>query len=321
MKKIVSLISTFFYELKQGFVGIFRNGVMSLSSMLALVCCMVVLGTFYILIDLIEVNFMAIDDMNVIEVYIGDKLDDDALVRIDSELKKIKNDQSLGIVESYEFMSKSDNWHRFLEMYESNASDDESGDGNILTKYFDENNNPLPASYRIHFTSFSDKDKLYELKYRISNIDGIDQSDIKENFTLYEKVTNVKNAITVTGVWLLVILFIVTLLFIINTIKLGIKARSNEIKFMKFCGATNKFIVTPFVIEGVLIGLFSAGVALGLQYYVYNFVLADIFKEYGIGTTGAFAEYMPVLLFAFILIGLLAGTLGSGMCIKKYLKV
>ncbi len=321
MKKAVSLISTFFYELKQGFVGIFRNGVMSLSSMLSLVCCMVVLGTFYILIDLIEVNFMAIDDMNIIEVYVDDALDDDVLARINGEFEKIKNDQSLGIVESYEYMSKSDNWQRFLQMYQSDSSDSDSDDANILTKYFDENNNPLSPSYLIHFKSFSDKDKLYELKYRIGNIDGIDQSNIKENFDLYENVTNVKNAITVTGVWLMLILFIVTLLFIINTIKLGIKARSNEIMFMKYCGATNRFIVTPFVIEGLLIGLFSAIVALGMQYYVYSYVLADIFKEYSIGTTGDFGIYMPLLTAVFAAIGLLAGTIGSTMCIKKYLKV
>lgn len=321
MKKAVSLISTFFYELKQGFVGIFRNGVMSLSSMLALVCCMVVLGTFYILIDLIEINFMAIDDMNIVEVYVSDKYDDETLARIDAEMEKIKNDQSLGIVESYEFMTKSDNWQRFLEMYEADDSSEESSGGNILTKYFDEYNNPLPPSYRIRFTSFSDKDKLYELKYRIGNIEGIEQDDIKENFELYEKVTNVKNAVTVTGIWLMLILFIVTLLFIINTIKLGIKARSNEIMFMKYCGATNRFIVTPFVIEGLLIGLFSAAVAFGLQYYTYSYVLADIFKEYGIGTTGEFGVYMPVIVISFTAIGLLAGTIGSSMCIKKYLKV
>lgn len=321
MKKLTSLISTFFYELKQGFLGIFRNSVMSLSSMLALVCCMVVLGTFYILIDLIEVNFMAIDDMNVVEVYIDDKLDDEDISRIDAEIEKIKKDESLGVVESYEFMTKSDNWQRFLDMYNADSSGADAEDENILTKYFDENNNPLRASYRIHFTSFSNKDKLFELKYRIGNIDGIQQSDIKENFELYEKVTNVKNAITVTGIWLMLILFIVTLLFIINTIKLGIRARGNEIMFMKYCGATNRFIITPFFIEGILIGLFSAVVALGLQYYVYSYVLSDIFTEYGIGTTGEFVSFLPIISIAFAAIGLLAGTIGSGMCIKKYLKV
>ncbi len=317
MKKIVSAISTFFYQLGQGFLGLFRSG-MSISSILALVCCMVVLGTFYILIDLIEVNFRQIDDMNVIEVTLSNTYDEDKISAIGEEIGKLQDDETLGVIESYEYLSKADNWQRFIAWNDSDGDDGATG---ILSEYFDETNNPLSPSYRIKFASFTNKDKLYELKYRIGNIDGVSPDDISENFTLYEKVTNVKNAITITGVWIMAILFIVTVLFIINTLKLGIKSRSNEIMFMRYCGATGAFISTPFVVEGLLIGLISAAIALGLQYYVYNYILADIFTEYSIGTVGTFDAYLPFVTTAFVVIGLVAGVIGSSMCIKKYLKV
>ena len=69
--------STFFYNIGQGFKGIFRNSVMTIASVLVLVACMILVGTFYIVIDTIDRNFKAINDLNVIEVKLSTEYSDD----------------------------------------------------------------------------------------------------------------------------------------------------------------------------------------------------------------------------------------------------
>ncbi len=312
LNKVTSLISTFFYELWQGVLGIIRNSVMSLGSVLALVSCMIILGTFYSVLDIIEQSFRSVDDLNIVVVNLNPALDETQVATIRHQVESLKDDPEIDVIESVEFLTKAENWHRFLE------GDDSLSE--LLKGYFDEYNNPLPDSLRIKFTSFSDMDKLYSLRYALSSIEGIEPEDIKEKFDLYDQVTNVMNAITVTGAWILIILLLVTIFIIINTLKLGMHARRNEIYFMRYCGATKSFIRMPFIIEGIIIGLISAGVAFGLQYYIYDYMLADIFKEYSIGTIPAFSYYIPTFLIAFAAIGLFAGIIGSWVSIKKYLK-
>lgn len=316
INKIVSAISTFLYELWQGILGILRNSVMSLGSVLALVSCMVILGTFYSVLDIIEQSFRAVDDMNIIVINLDTALSETEVAEIRHTVENLKTEQNIDIIENVEYLSKAENWERFVAKLEA----DGSSVGELLSGYFDAYNNPLPECIRIKFTSFSDMDKLYSLRYTLSSIDGIRPDDIQEKFDLYDQVTNVMNAITVTGVWILAILLLVTIFIIINTLKLGIHARRNEIYFMRYCGATKAFVRMPFIIEGIIIGIISAVTAFGLQYYIYDFILADIFREYKISTIPEFSYYVTSYICAFAAIGLITGAVGSWVSIKKYLK-
>lgn len=316
-------ISTFFYHLGQGFIGIFRNGVMSTASVLVLVSCMLIVGTFYIVIDNLDRNLKSIDDINLICIYLDDELTEEQINYIDGQIDKIG--QELGNIVDYKLYSKTDN----LERYKKNK--DENAD---FLKFYNEHNNPLPNSFEIHFTSFSDPefkmDDVYKLKNRLDEIENIDNDDIKENIELYDKVTGVSNTLTMIGIWMMAILLIVATFVIMNTIKLGMHSRRNEIVFMRYVGATKRFIRTPFIIEGIIIGIFSAGISLGLQYYIYQYIISDAFS----GSTGVldsvesvaaiefapFSEYIKLLALVFLGLGFFSGVIASSISIKKYLK-
>jgi cell division transport system permease protein len=91
---------------------------------------------------------------------------------------------------------------------------------------------------------------------------------------------------------------------------------------MKAVGATNAFVRWPFIVEGVLLGLFSAIVGLGIQFGIYSLAsiwLSDIMSMLG-GTVVAFSENIGLILGMFIFIGVFIGAFGSIISLNKYLK-
>ena len=87
MKKIRS----FFYLLGQGFIGVFRNSIMTTASVLVLVCCMLVMGTFGLVVKVIEKNFEQVDDLNVIVAYLDKELDDTAISSLQTQIENMRN--------------------------------------------------------------------------------------------------------------------------------------------------------------------------------------------------------------------------------------
>ena len=81
--------SMIFYNIGQGFKGVFRNRVMTTASVLVLIACMILVGTFYLVIDTIDRNFKAIDNLNVIEIMLDKDYDEEDIIYIGKELAQI----------------------------------------------------------------------------------------------------------------------------------------------------------------------------------------------------------------------------------------
>ncbi len=314
----MKMLNNFFYHLRQGIVGIFRNGIMSITSTLVLVSCMIIVGTFYMVIDNIDKNLKSIEDINVITIYLSDNLTEEEIKKIDSDIDALQNE--LGTIKEKKYFTKLEN----LERYKSKAGED----AEFLDQY-NEENNPLPNSFEIRFTSFSDPnfkmEDIYTLKNRLDQIENIDTKDIKENLSLYNKVTSVNNTLTIIAIWMMAILLVVSIFIIYITIKLGMHSRRHEITFMRYVGATKTFIRTPFIIEGIIIGLFSAGLSLAAQYYIYTYLITDITlvsagETMSLINFAPFNDYIKLLIIAFVGLGMFAGIVASSLSIKKYLK-
>ena len=107
---------------------------------------------------------------------------------------------------------------------------------------------------------------------------------------------------------------------IINTIKLAVSASRQEISVMRYVGATNWFIMTPFVLEGVWIGVLSSGIAYLIQMYIYKFVQQMVSADYNMFKLIPFADVRMYLALAFLAIGVLTGLIGSSISLRKNLK-
>ena len=102
---------------------------------------------------------------------------------------------------------------------------------------------------------------------------------------------------------------------------MGLHSRREEIQIMRYVGATNSFVRAPFVIEGIIIGIVSAAIALGIQYYLYAHIISGVVRQYALITIAPFNNYLLFISVAFAAIGIFAGLFGSVISIRKYMKV
>ncbi len=324
----MKLINTFFFHIAQGIKGIFRNPIMSTASLLVLVCCMVVTGTFALIIDNINKNFEALDDVNKMIVWLDDapKAEEGEESEAPAEESKEENEYNLheydkkteDAIKALEhvvdvvFMSKQEAFEEFKQS--------EGSDAEFLDWFDAEENNPLRASYRITFASDTDTENIRYIKKAIAEM-GFAEENIDENIELYDNLVNVKGALTTIALWLLAVLFVISLFIIMNSTRLGLHSRREEIQIMRYVGATNSFVRAPFVIEGVVIGIVSAAIALGIEYYLYTQVISGVIRQYQAIIIAPFTDYLLALSIAFAAIGVFAGLFGSVISIRKYLKV
>lgn len=330
--------SVFFYNLCQGFKNIFRHGVMSTASVLVLVGGMILCGTFYIAIDTIDRNFNNINNLNVIEVRMNKEYTDEQIAAIGEKLREICDDSDImtegDTGEKVRFISADE--HLEIMRAQGNSEwidglfDDTSAPEGDMDNHFV---NPLRASYRLYFKNLSDFDAVTRVRNRIDSItltsengtefDAVPTEDIMDYIDLYGNVMNVKKTLYIAGIWLLAILLLISLFAIMNTVKLGVFSRRNEITFMRLCGATKHFIRMPYIVEGIIIGLFSACVAFGIEFYIYQYLLRDIVSS-TLGSAEAvladFSEYSMLLIAGYAAIGLFTGIVSSSLSLKKYLK-
>ena len=305
MKKAAEAIMQFFrklvYLIGQGFVGVFRNSIMSTASILVLICCMLIVGTFGLVIKAVDDNLNKINGLNVIVAYIDENA-------TDAEIEKTKEDiLSYDPTLVIEFIDKETGLQKLIE---------DMGEGIDLGIYLSgERLNPLPDTFEITFESAVGAEALNN---HINNLEFITKTTHK--IGLVEKFDTARlGLIAIAGI-LMAVLLIVALFVIMNTIRLGVFSRRDEIAIMRYVGATNRFVVTPFIIEGILIGLISSVVAFGIQYYLYSSVITDIVVSYGIGSVSPFKDSVFLVGGTFIAIGLFAGIIASGISVKKYLK-
>ncbi|MBO4794872.1 MAG: ABC transporter permease, partial [Clostridia bacterium] len=127
-----------------------------------------------------------------------------------------------------------------------------------------------------------------------------------------------KGLIVLAGL-LMAVLLVVSLVVIMNTVRLGMFARREEIAVMRYVGATKTFVVMPFIVEGIIIGLTAAVLAFIVQYYLYTYVITDIALNYGLGTLAPFGGFAKYIAAAFLGVGLFAGVIASGISVKRYL--
>ena len=119
----------------------------------------------------------------------------------------------------------------------------------------------------------------------------------------------------------LALLMVIALVIISNTIRITMFSRKLEISIMKAVGATDGFIRFPFMIEGILLGVIAAGVAFGLVYIIYRLAIGAVTENLMLNLNFlSFGSFAAVIFGVFLVLGTVAGMIGSLVSIRKYLK-
>lgn len=299
--------SNFKYLVKQGFSNFTNNRLMSLASVGVVTACLILIGFSSSLVLNVNSFVKYLGSQNEVVIYMEDSATDANIAEINASLTADED------VSSFNFVSKEDALEEQMEYmgeYES-----------LLSSYRGENN-PLPASFRVHL---ADLTRLEPVSFEFSAFEGVDY--ISTPTELANILITLKNVVYYAGLLVLVILVMVSMVVISNTIRLTVFARSREISIMKYVGATNGFIRLPFVVEGLIIGTISAlltfAVVSGGYIYLYSYIATQ--------ATGFIAmlsmcmiSYNSInvmMLVVFLGFGWLIGGFGSAISMQKYLKV
>jgi cell division transport system permease protein len=180
---------------------------------------------------------------------------------------------------------------------------------------FTDETNPLTDTFTV---TYEDNDKVVTLAYVLNQIEGVYR--VNNRMDLATTISSFKQTVLLIFTWFLLILSVVTLFVIINTIKLSVFSRRHEISIMRYVGATGWFITLPFVLEGIVIGLFASAAAYFIEWYFYLYVEKMVASELQMITIVGFDALQMPLLVGFLGVGVLAGIVGSSISLGKYLK-
>ena len=234
------------YVLNAAWQGFWRNPVMSLASTFT-VGLMLLLFAFMLTTDR---GLQAAAGILESKVELALFLDDDARVSDILDLRaRIEADPA---VDRVDYVTKEQAMKRLVDIAASRKD----------IQLVDVGTNPLPASLEIKLARAQDAARVgATLRSEIGK--GV-VSEVVDNPPLVDKLLTVTRVLSIGGVAVLAMMLIVTLFVIVNTIRIAVHARRDEIEIMKLVGATDWFVRWPFVLEGMLVGMLGAVAALAV---------------------------------------------------------
>jgi len=297
-------INSFFYTLQQGFKNIFRNKLFTLASLATIGACLFLFGIMYSILANFENIIKNAENGVSVTVFFDEGLDDASIQSIGDLI----NNQT-EIVDHVEFISAEEAWDSFKEEYLG-----EYADG------FTENPLADSAHYEIYLKDVSRQQELVDMLNSLNGIRRVNQSEMTAT-----TLTGINKLVAYISVGIIAILLAVSIFLISNTITIGISVRKEEIEIMKYIGATDFFVRSPFVVEGMLIGVIGTIIPLLLIYFLYDVVIGFIRERFSVLsqllTFLTIQEIFHVLIPISLAIGLGIGFLGSIITVRKHLRV
>ncbi|MBO5648305.1 MAG: permease-like cell division protein FtsX [Clostridia bacterium] len=289
-----------FYFISQAVKGLWRNGLMSLAAITVLLSCLVLMGSFSLLVYNVNVNIEDVAKLNEIVVIVDYEATDEDVEVLSQKIKALDNIAEVVYISKEEGLeSERSRYEEYSYLFEEIAEE-----------------NPLPDVFKI---TYEDNSRVANLVYALGKLDDVNK--VKNRTDIANDIESIKSGVSFIFVWFLAILFVISIFIIINTIKIGVESRSKEISAMRYIGATNFFMTTPFIIEGIIIGIISAGVGYILQCTLYDAIFRAMSGEYKMIAVAPLADVQTYLLLGFLVIGVIAGMIGSGISLRRYMKV
>lgn len=314
-------ISTLGYVGKQGVKNIWRNKMFSLASIATMSACIFLFGLFFSILVNFQYIIRTAEEGVAITVFFNEDATDQQKEQIGEQLREHEG------VSEVVYVSAEEAWEEFQQQY--------FGDNPELAEGF-RDDNPLASSdnYEVYMETTDDsqsltarsrslsetQDELVEFAEGLDGVREVNKSDV-----VAKTLSSVNTLVAIVSVAIIIILFGVSIFLISNTVTMGITVRREEIAIMKYIGAKDFVVRSPFVIEGVIIGIFGAAIPLVLLYFLYDRAVQYIMTKFTILQN--IIDFLPVgtvytvLLPVGLILGIGIGFLGSFFTVRKHLKV
>lgn len=314
-------ISTFGYVGKQGVKNIWRNKMFSLASIATMSACIFLFGLFFAIIVNFQYIIRTAEEGVAVTVFFDEDATDAQKEAIGEALQDHEG------VSRVHYVSADEAWEEFQEQY--------FGDNPELAEGF-KNDNPLASSdnYEVYMETTDDNENLIARSRSLSStqndlvkfaqgLDGV--REVNKSDVVANTLSSVNMLVAYVSIAIIAILLGVSIFLISNTVTMGITVRKEEIAIMKYIGAKDFVVRSPFVLEGLIIGIFGAAIPLILLYFLYERAVEYVMTKFSILQN--IIDFLPVtkvyqyLLPIGLLMGIGIGFLGSFFTVRKHLKV
>ncbi|MCI5993146.1 MAG: permease-like cell division protein FtsX [Clostridiales bacterium] len=288
------------YLLREGVRGVFLHGFMSFAAVCVTVACLIIMGSFSLILYDLHVMILDLEKENQVLVYIGENYSEARAKSVGSQINMISN------VHEATFVSRQEALDDFI----AEQGDEATFSGLDASTFRDR-----------YVVSMEDSALTLQTVEHIEQIEGV--ADVSVHYEITNGFQTVQRVLNVASMAIIAVLFVVSLFIISNTVKLSMYGRKEEIAIMKMVGATNSFIRLPFVVEGFILGVLGAAIAFFLEWGLYDFVGAKIaaIDTLQLVTVVPFTEVIEIVALAYAVTGFFVGVFGSVLSIRKFLKV
>ena len=290
-------------SIRDAFKSVIRNFSLSLASISCITITLIIVAIAIIASFNVENFTKEIERDMTIVVFLNNNADEEDVKTTEKEIKKLSN------VEKYTYQSK-------VEVKEQMQK--ESDVFKTVLDGWDENESPLKDTFQV---KVKDITKIKKTANTIKNMDNVSVVRYGEGYV--DKMITAFSSIQKVTYGIVIALILVTIFLIINTIKLTISARHREIEIMRVVGASNLSIKIPFIIEGMILGLFGSIVPVLITTYGY-LAFYEHFNGYLFSELIKLIKPEPFIYSTSligIVIGVIVGMIGSASAVRKYLKI
>jgi cell division transport system permease protein len=289
------------FAIKRAIQGLWRNGVMSLAATITMVLMLLLLAGLLIVSSSLQVGLDTIESKVEVLAFINDGVSEERVeaLRMDVE--------ALPEVESATFTTKEQALEEFRATQAAAGNED-------LTRVT--GTNPIPAKLNI---KLQDPRVFGQVRATLLGPPGVVQEVIDTQETV-DELLGITGVLRTAGLITIAVVGLTVLLIVVNTIRMAVMSRRDEIEIMRLVGASDGFVRWPFIFEGVLVGLLGAVVTLGLLALASQPIgqLARIFAAH---VPPGFQQSLAQQVIGVVLVaGLILGGLGAGISVRTYLR-
>ena len=292
-------ISTLEYFVREVFNSLKRNNWMSVASVGTVAVSLFIFGMFLMLVMNMNKMVESLESQVQIKVYLKDNFSRDDARALEVDLKNMQG------VEKVTFVPKEEAMEKFKERL---------GDQKTLLEALDDTN-PLPDSFEVMLIQ---PELVKTAAEAIEKYEGVEAAKYGQD--VMEHLFDITRLIRIFGFALMFVLALATLFIIANTIRLTVFARRKEIAIMKYVGATDWFIRWPFVLEGMVMGLFGSLIASIILRFSYAGITAKIYSTLAFFPLIPEYPFLDYVTCVVMLGGMIMGAIGSAVSIKRFLK-
>ena len=287
------------FSVVRAWQGFWRNAMMSLAATATVILMLVLLSALFIVITGLNSGLQFIESKVAVTARLVDDLSTTDRNRLIEEVEAMPG------VETVEYVSPAEAMDRLRDSYREVGRELDLGDPDSPITLF--------ASLEI---SLTDPDASGDVGSALSAHDDVERVLTKQ--AEYDTLLGIINVIRNVGLVGVGLVGLTVLFMIINTIRIAVYSRANEIEIMRLVGASDSFIRWPFILEGVLCGLVGALVTIVLVAIVWDPIqpaMVTIFQM----PTAVSTQFLTTLSLLLFVVGLGIGALGSWISVRSYL--